>query len=144
MKNILVAINFEENELLVVEKALEMAKAFEAKVWLMHIAAPNPDFVGNEVGPQSTRDFRAVQLKKQHRLLDEYAQQLRNKGVEAEGMLIQGATIETLLEEAEQLNIDLLILGNQVRGFFYKTFVGSVSQGIIKRAKLPILLVPLD
>ncbi len=144
MKNILVALNFEEKDKNLLTQAATLAQAFHAKVWLIHIAAPNPDFVGNEVGPQSTRDFRAAQLKKEHKQLDVYAAELKAQGIDTEGMLIQGATIETMLEEAQKLAIDLLIIGHHEHGFFYQAFVGSVAQGIIKRAKLPILLVPMD
>lgn len=62
MKNILVTIDFNENENLLLDKAYQMAKAFGAKLWLMHIAAPDPDFVGYDVGPQYIRDARATEL----------------------------------------------------------------------------------
>ncbi|MBL0310783.1 MAG: universal stress protein [Bacteroidetes bacterium] len=143
MKNILVTIDFSEQESLLVDKALEIATAFKSKVWVLHIAAPDPDFVGYGVGPQYIRDSRAEELRDEHRKLQEYASRFTAKGIEAEGLLIQGSTIEMVMAEAEKLNIDLIIVGRQEHGFLYKAFVGSVSAEIIKESKIPVLIVPL-
>lgn len=144
MKNILVTINFDKNEKLLIDKAFQLAEAFDSKIWLMHIAAPNPDFVGYEVGPQYIRDSRATELRKEHKQLQEYSIGLKTKGVDSEGLLIQGATIEMIIEESKKLNIDLIITGHHDHGFFYNAFVGSVSTKIIKNSKIPVLLIPLD
>jgi len=144
MKNILVAIDFKGNEQQVIDKAYEFAKAFKAKIWLIHIAAPNPDYVGFEAGPQYIRDNRATQLKKEHKLLETYSDNLENKGVKAEGLLVQGATIEMIIEESKKLNIDLIIAGHSERSFLYKAIFGRVSRKIIKESNIPTLIVPID
>ena len=144
MKNILVTINFEKNEKLLIDKAFQLAESFNSKLWLIHIAAPDPDFVGYEVGPQYIRDCRATELRKEHKLLQEYSNGLKAKGVDSEGLLVQGATIEMIIEESKKLNIDLIITGHHKRDFFYNAFVGSVSSQIIKKSKIPVLIVPLD
>ena len=64
MKNILVTIDFNENEKLLIDKAFQLAEPFDSKIWLIHIAAPDPDFIGYKVGPQYIRDSRASDLKK--------------------------------------------------------------------------------
>lgn len=144
MKNILVAIDFINNEKLLIDSAFRLAERFDAKIWLIHIAAPDPDFVGYEVGPQYIREFRAEELKKEHKLLQKYTRELEQKGVEAEGMLVQGATIEMIIEEALKLKVDLIIAGHEEHNFLYKAFVGSVSRQIIEKSKIPVLIVPLE
>jgi len=144
MKNILVTIDFNKNEKLLIDKAFQLAESFDSKLWLMHIAAPNPDFVGYEAGPQYIRDNRGTELRKEHKLLQKYATTLKKKGVDSEGLLIQGATIEMIIEESKKLNVDLIIAGHHEHGFFYNAFVGSVSAKIIKKSKIPVLIVPLE
>lgn len=144
MKNILVAIDLEKNEEPLLDYATEIAKKFTAKVWLVHIAAPEPDFVGYDVGPQYIRDTLAEELRKEHKELHEYAVALNKKGVEADGLLVQGATVEMIMAESEKLNIDLIILGQREHSFLYKIFIGSVSNEIVKESKTPVLVVPLD
>ena len=121
-----------------------MADAFSSKLWLIHIAAPDPDFVGYDVGPQYIRDSRATELKKEHKLLQEYSSNLKKKGIDSEGLLVQGATIEMIIKESKKLNVDLIIAGHYDHGFFYNAFIGSVSGEIIKKSKIPVLIVPLE
>tara|TARA_R110001599_G_scaffold12590_4_gene58921 strand:- start:19682 stop:20116 length:435 start_codon:yes stop_codon:yes gene_type:complete len=144
MKNILVTIDFSKNEKKLIDKAFQLAESFNSKLWLMHIAAPDPDFVGYEVGPQYIRDARASELREEHMKLKEYSTALKRKGVVSEGLLVQGATIEMIIEESKKLNIDLIIAGHHKHGFFYNAFVGSVSAELIKKSKIPVLIVPLE
>lgn len=144
MKTILVTIDFNENIDVLLKTTYEFANAFKAKVWLMHIAAPDPDFVGFEVGPQYIRDARASELRREHKLLQDYAKLLEAKGLIAEGLLIQGATIDMIIEESKKLKVDLIIAGHHDHSFLYNAFVGSVSADIIKKSKIPVLIIPFD
>ncbi len=143
MKNILVTVDFEEKNYLLVEKAAEFAEKFGAKVWLIHIAMPDPDFVGFEVGPQYIRDSFADDLRKEHQLIQKYSADLNAKGIKSEGLLIQGPTVEMILKESDKLNIDLVILGHHQHGYLYKIFVGSTDAEIISQSKVPVLVVPI-
>ena len=142
MKNLLVALDFHENESTLIDLVRELAEPLKAKVWFIHIAAPDPDFIGNKVGPQYIRDFRAEDLRKEHRQLQEYATQFKEIGIDSEGLLIQGPTVETVLEEASKLRIDMIITGHEEHNFFYRAIYGSVSSGIMKGSKIPVLVVP--
>ena len=144
MKNILVSIDFNNHERSLIDKAIEIAKAFDSKIWLLHVAAPEPEFIGFGVGPQYIRDSRADELRKEHRLLSDYTNLIRLENQECEGLLINGATIEMILEEAQKLAIDLIIIGHHDHNFLYKAFFGSVATGVIKKSNIPVLIVPLE
>jgi nucleotide-binding universal stress UspA family protein len=146
MKNILVAIEVNNSDLMnrMLATAAKFAKAFGAKCWLIQVAAPDPDFVGYEAGPQYIRDLRADELKSSHRELQEQTELLKKHQIEVEGLTIQGPTEQIILEEVAKLNIDLLILGNKNHGLLHTIFIGSVTDDLIKDAKIPIYLVPGD
>ncbi len=142
MKNILVAIDFSSITHKLVEKAAFFAGFTDAKLWLVHIAAPDPVFVGFEVGPQHVRDSKAEVLRMEHRELQTLASQLKAKGFNAEALLIQGPTSETLVEEASKLKADLIVLGAEDHGAIFKAIFGSVWEDVAKNVKVPVLLVP--
>lgn len=144
MKNIVACIDFHAQTAILIQKATELAKALDSKIWLLHIAAPDPDFVGYDVGPQYIRDDRAKHLKKENKILLDFKNELKEQGVDSEGLLIQGATIEMILSEAKKLNADLIITGHHHHGFFYKAFNSSISSQIISKSNLPVLVVPLE
>ena len=144
MKNILVSIDFNNHERSLIDKAIEIAKAFDSKIWLLHVAAPEPEFIGFGVGPQYIRDSRADELRKEHRLISDYTDLVRLENQECEGLLINGATTEMIMEEANKLAIDLIIIGHHDHNLLYKAFFGSVATGVIKKTNIPVLVLPLE
>lgn len=143
MKNILVTIDFEEKGQVLINKAAELAEKFKAKLWLVHVAAPDPDFVGYDVGPQYIRDVLAKDLRVEHKLLQGFTNQLKEKNIVAEGLLVQGPTIETIVELTEKLAIDLIVIGKHKHGFFHKTFMVGTDESLLEKSNIPVLIVPL-
>lgn len=143
MKNILVSIDFADKTNLLMDQALKFAKAFDSKIWLIHVAAPDPDFVTYEPGPQYIRDDKAGKLQDEHTLLNDYRKALNEKGINAEALLVQGPTVETLLDELKKLKIDLIILGHHDRSVIYNLFHESVSNKVIQKSDIPLLIIPL-
>ena len=141
MKNILVAIDFLPISEKLIGHAAEWAAKFGAKIWLVHVAAPDPDFVGYDVGPQYIRDSRAEVLRHEHQEIQAYARGLEEKGLEVEALLIQGPTVETLVEEAEKLHADLLLLGAEPHGKVFEAVFGSVWVSVVKKSKIPVMLI---
>lgn len=142
MKNILIGIDFDENTETLIQKGIELAEKFNSKLWLLHVAAPDPDFVGYEVGPQYIRDGRADELKDEHKKLFKYAEELNGKGMDTEALLVQGATIEQILDKSKELKIDLIIAGYHEHSFLYNAFFGSTSSELIRKSDIPVLVVP--
>ena len=144
MKNILVTIELEDQSNIILEKATEIAAKFGAKVWLVHIAAPEPDFIGYGTGPQYIRDTLAQDLREEHRTLQRYADDMKTKGVEAEGLLVQGNTIETIIKESEKLDVDLIVIGHHKHGFLYNLFMAGTDESLIEQSNIPVLTIPLN
>ena len=142
MKNIVIAIDFSEITPTILTKAETLAQAFQSKLWLIHIAEPEPDFVGFKTGPQPKRDRWAEEFHKEHRQIQDMAEELRKKGIDTVALLTQGATVETILAEAQKLTADLIIVGSHGRSGIEKLLMGSVSQGILQNAPCPVLVIP--
>lgn len=144
IKNILVAIDFNETVGDLLSYAEGIAFKFQSKIWVVHVAAPNPDFVGYEAGPQYIRDFKAEELSEDHRALQKLCSTFVDESIECEALLIQGSTVETVIEEAKKLNSDLLIVGTHKHSFFHDLFSENVSLELLKKAEIPLLAIPLE
>ncbi len=139
---ILAAVDFSESTKLVVEEAATLAEALGSRLVVVHVAAPNPDFVGYEAGPPSVRDARAHELRMERSELRSIADSLQARGLSAESMLVQGPTIEKILEEADRLGAQRIVVGTHGRGTFSRALLGSVSQGVVRGATCPVVVVP--
>ncbi len=143
-KNIMVAVDFNDSigELMVYADLL--AQKFGSKVWVLHVADPEPDFVGYEPGPQYIRDIKAEEYREEHHNLQEVCKNFLSEDIKAEALLIQGSTVETVLEEAQKLKIDLLIVGTHKHSFLHNLLQENVSMELIKKAEIPMLTVPIE
>ena len=140
--NILVSLDISESTDKVVTAATELAQVMSAKLYLLHVAEPEPDFIGYGVGPQTVRDSVSEEFHKEHAHIQELAGSLRQKGLDVKGLLIQGSTVDTILKQADKLEAQMIIMGSHGRGAIYKVLVGSVSEGVLHGAKCPVLVVP--
>ncbi|MDT8391963.1 MAG: universal stress protein [Lentisphaeria bacterium] len=140
--NMLVAVDFSETTDVVMKEAEKLALALAGRVWVLHVAPPDPDFIGYDPGPQAERDYIARQRHREHCEVQDLARQLKEKGIQATAVLAQGDTAAVILEQADQLEADMIILGTHGHGAVYHLIAGSVSKGVIKRAVCPVYVVP--
>ncbi|HET7361411.1 MAG TPA: universal stress protein [Salinimicrobium sp.] len=144
LKNILVAVDFNDVVGDLMGYAESLAEKFDAKLWLVHVTAPSPDNIGPEPAPQYLRDFKAEELKDEHRNLQNLCDIFLDKSIAVDALLIIGSTVETVLEEAEKLNCDLLITGTHKHGFFHNLLSENVSLDLFKKSRIPLLTIPID
>jgi nucleotide-binding universal stress UspA family protein len=142
MKRIVAAIDFSPVSQDVIARSAAIARAFSAELILLHVSAPDPDFVGYAAGPQSVRDLRAAELRDEHRTLRERARALKQDGIDAQAFLIPGPTIDTIIEKSQDLSADLIVVGSHGRGALYRALLGSVSEGVLRKAPCPVLVIP--
>lgn len=141
-KPILVAVDFSDVGHGVIEAARDAATAFDCELLLIHVADPDPEFVGYEPGPQSVRDAVAKRFHKEHRDLQDIAKSLRDGGLAVKPLLIQGAAAEKIVEEAGSHDARLIVMGTHGHGALRDLLVGSTSQAVIKNTSCPVVLVP--
>ena len=148
--NILVAIDLSESPQIVVEQAKKLAQALSAKIWLLHVANVNPDLSFSPVGSDKVtyldaggaRDLIAKKFRNEHRLLQQFSQELRSVGLDCTALLVEGSTAKTILNEAAKLSADMVILGSKGKGAIGRFLLGSISEDILRKSPVPVLIVP--
>ena len=139
---ILVCVDLSESTKIIVETIKELAKPLSARVWLLHNAEPEPDKVEFKVDPIAAREELAKRFHGEHRQIQDLAEQLREEGINTTALLVHGATVDTILTEASDLDVDMIVVGSHGRGAMYQLLVGSVSEGVLHKSRLPVLVVP--
>ena len=123
-------------------EARNWARRLSAELILIHVAEPDPDFVGYGAGPESVRLAVAHKFTRAHQQIEALAVELRKDGIDAKALLIQGATAETILREADNLSADAILMGTRARGAIHDLMVGSVSKEVLRHSSRPVLLIP--
>jgi len=114
----------------------------ETRIWLLHVAEPDPSFVGYEAGPGVVRDQVAAEYRREHRRLQDCAARLRAGGRDVSTLLVQGAIADTILAEAARLEIHLIVIGSHGYGTIAELIVGGVSKVVLRKAGCPVLVIP--
>jgi nucleotide-binding universal stress UspA family protein len=57
--------------------------------------------------------------------------------------ICQGFPAEEILEKANELDCDAIVMGTHSKGFLANTFVGSVAKRVLRRTRKPVFIVPL-
>lgn len=127
----------------VLATAIKLSRAMHANVFLLHVAAPEPDFVGYGAGSPAVRDQVAHEHREEHRQLQAHAQALRDLGVDCTALLIQGQTADAILKEAERLGADLILMATHGHGAMFDLLVGSISQAVLRHSRAPVVMVPV-
>lgn len=112
------------------------------RIFVLHAAEPNPVFVGYEAGPEVVRKQVADQYKREHKEVQRLAEKLRKKGLNAKSLLVQGAAVKAILDQAKKHKADLIVMGSHGHGAVFQLLVGSIATGVLQKAQLPVLLVP--
>jgi len=139
---LLVCVDFSPVTAGVVEQASLLARALGAEVRLLHVGAPDPDFVGYQAGPATVRDGVARALRDEHRALEDLAERLRAAGVDVKPLMVQGPTRDAIVEQARTFRADMIVLGSHGHGALFNLLVGSVAEGVLHAARVPVLVVP--
>ena len=141
--NILAGMDFSDATAALLQVVAQQARAQAAHVWLVHVAEPEPNFVGFKAGPPGVRGEIAQHFHKEHQDLQRHAEDLRRSGLQVTALLEQGPTGMTLLQTAERVQTDLIIVGSHGRGAMLHLLLGSVSEQVLKKATCPVLVVPV-
>ncbi len=139
---LLVAIDFSDSSQQMFEYVKELGKVLSGKIWLLHVAEPDPEFVGYEVDPPEMRDAVARRFHKEHQQLQRLGQELRSEEMDCVALLVQGPTVETILRQIEKLSVDMVILGSHGKGILRHLLVGSTSEGVMQKSSIPVLIIP--
>ncbi len=141
-EHILVPVDGSETSYAAVDKAVEIAKAFNSKVTVVQVLALDPYIAAEYITAAQTNDLveraRTAILK----TLDEAKAKFAAAGINAETQLLEGQVIYSeIVKAAEPLNTDLIVIGSHGRTGFKKLFLGSVAQSILGQANVPVMVI---
>lgn len=140
MKTILVPVDFSENCLSALNAAKLIARKTKAKIYLLHAYFP---YVPTEISvPVSLDIYRDVEESMKDSLKS-YVEEARAEGLEAEAIWTEGKVLTAVMQYAENLNADLVVIGRTGSGGFLDKLFGSVATDIVKELEsTPVLTIP--
>ena len=141
--NILVAVDLSKATAKVIEAARGVADLTGARVHVLHVVEAEADFVGNSTIAELAQAQVAKDFPKEYSQVNSLTQKLQDEGLDASTCLVRGPGVQTTLREAKRLEAGLIVVGTHGHSAVFDVLIGSYSAGIIRKSKLPILVVPV-
>jgi nucleotide-binding universal stress UspA family protein len=136
LKNILFATDFSPAATAALPFAIQIARAYGAKVHGVHI---NPFENYAVAAPEAWAAMAETADQRVNQDTARLHEQLR--GVEHEALVGEGNIWETLSRVIEEKKINLIILGTHGRTGLGRALLGSVAEEILRQAPCPVLTV---
>lgn len=139
-RSILVAVDFSNDSARALRYAVELARRFGAKIYLLH---SYPIHVGGiapygMVVPESfERDCREAASKH----LGQWADKVSAEGVEVEFTVTPVFASEAIAKLAREIGADLIVMGTRGLTGLKHVLLGSVAERTIRVAPCPVLTV---
>jgi nucleotide-binding universal stress UspA family protein len=140
MKKILIATDGSPSALQAIELGLELAAEQEAQPVFVHVAPgtevlPVTGFaMGPVTVPHQVADSDMEPLERALELAEEH-------GLSARSRLLVGDAAKKIVEYADLIDADLIVVGSRGHGAISSALLGSVSRGILHAATRPVLIV---
>ncbi len=136
-KTILFATDFSENAGKAFDEAVDIAKFRDANLFILNVVP-----AGDELVPPGAQAPAWLPDEDEiiARLEDAY---VAKAGVAAEAAVRYGAQANRILDYAEEVGADLIVIGARGMGWVVGFFGGgSIADKVVKNAKVPVLVVP--
>ena len=141
-KHILVPVDGSSTAQLAVDKAIGLAKAFGARVSAIFVIDPYPftgvgtDFAYGQAEYLSAATAEANAAIKAAKTMFEGA------GVSVATSVVEAHTAwRGVVQAAESMQADLIVMGSHGRSGLEKLVLGSVTQAVLAHTRLPVLVV---
>jgi nucleotide-binding universal stress UspA family protein len=144
MKKLLIPTDFSDNAIKAVTYAAEIAKRTGAAIYLLHVIEPVTDRIRQPypLHERLEEEIANARLKDLKSLKDTLADVYPDITIETE--LAKGTVTTSILDYAENLPADIIIMGTQGASGLKEVFLGSISGGTIGRTTIPVLAIPFE
>ena len=136
-KRILVPVDFGANQGKAMELATTLARDTGAKLYIVHVEEP---VVVTSVGGSSYAEPAAASVE--HK--DETIQLLRQAvptaaDVECEHHILSGWPADAIVEYADKIHADSIVMSTHGRTGISRVLMGSVAEAVVRRASCPVI-----
>jgi len=141
LRHTLVGVDRSAPSLAALELAADLAETAGGSLCVLEVFEYVPPF---PLGPAATRTSEAEEraLERTSGLVEADARAIRDRGVGVQVIVRSGDPAPTLLEVADDVDADLVVVGTRGRGDPAQPLLGSVARTVVNRVRRPTLVVP--
>jgi nucleotide-binding universal stress UspA family protein len=137
--HILVPTDFSEYANDALDYAIELAKAFTARLTLLHVIHLSPLAVDDYDTSGLVSYWEEIETDAQQRM-QALLNRVHQKGLQGETMMIHDVPFQAILDTAKDKGADLIVMGTHGRTGLTHVLMGSVAERVVRMAPCPVLV----
>jgi len=138
MKKILVAHDGSKTSDHALKKAVEIATAFESSLTVLAVV---PELYLSELSDSDRQKIMNALSEETQKAMERIRVSLSGKSLEVKTIVRQGLPAEKIIETAQKMKVDLIVVGSHGRHGARKFLLGSVASKVVDYAPCPVLVV---
>ena len=151
MKKILIALDYNPTAQKVAEEGFALAKAMEARIVLLHVLSEPVYYSSPVYSPimgfngYTDMDFLKPDIAKElekasQHFLNESRKYLGDTSIET--IVKEGDAADTILQTANVINADIIVMGSHSRKWLEAIVIGSVAEKVLLNSSIPLFIIP--
>jgi len=120
--------------------AVEFADEHDATVHALFVMETDVELPSTDVGP-GRKQLEESLREQGRRAVDEVERLAKEAGVDCETHVREGSAADRILDEAEESDVDLVVMGTHGRTGLDRILVGSTTERVLRRSDIPVLTV---
>ena len=146
-KKILFCTDFSENSHLAFTYALNLARTYQAKLFILHVTHDPifvyPDQVYASVPEETIREWEAAEEKKTDQELNTHYLQKMDGFTDYKVLLRKGPAFYEIIQTAKEESVELIVMGTHGRTGLDHVLFGSTAEKVVRKSPAPVLTVRL-
>jgi len=164
IKKILYATDLSESAVHAFSYAVSLANMYGAGITILHVLAEfsGEEFITNMINTDTWEEIKSrhyseardqlIGKKRDHVALKEVLEAFSEEALaDAQGqtfvtdevLIKHGTPAEVIVETAQELNGDLIVMGTHGHGAIADVFVGSTAKWVVRHSAIPVLVIRL-
>lgn len=142
LDNILLATDGSRSSEASAATTAKIAGQFGSRIHLVHVTSVHSFYSSYGEGESDTLSIFEEDDERARSLLERQAEKLRGEGVNVEQTYLRtGEPDAEVVALAEEIGVDLVVVGSHGTGAMQRAPIGRVSESIVRHAHCPVLVV---
>jgi len=144
MDSILVPIDGSELSLRALDAAIDLSGAVGASIELAYVVDLSKASMIGYGSPQCFGDCLDTLRDEGEKILQCASKYADEKGFAVRTELLQGSPCEEIVKLAARRDARWIVMGTHGRSGLSRFLVGSVAEGVLRKSRIPVLIVPMQ
>ncbi|MEM4169115.1 MAG: universal stress protein [Thermoproteota archaeon] len=96
---------------------------------------------GFAISPTPVNEFIEAIRKMGVNILEDGEKRVKSGGVEVEKLLVEGRPVDQIIRTCREGRFDMIVMGARGLSRVKEIILGSVSEGVVRHASCPVLVV---